>query len=260
MSPSILLSGVRFVVLCGFSFLSAGSSFAQNAVEARNHEILATGLTPVFPPGFSCEGISSPFGSSTRHDGSYRRGDRNSGLHGGLDISLKEGTPLLAVAAGEVIAKGEGGRLEGIFLWTRHSPEDTGLPFWTFAKYQHLSALPLLSVGDPLAAGQIVAPSGSTGTAGGHYGAGGYAHLHLTTFYAPSPKFSILGAFHSMVKGQDSEMGDPMILYLREIPDPKHAHALPADKKLISTPVMGSDRVIYPLGSKTIWPVSCSRN
>jgi len=49
-----------------------------------------------------------------------------------------EGTPLLAIAAGEVIASGEGGRLEGFFIWLRHSPDDTDLPFWTYSKYQHL--------------------------------------------------------------------------------------------------------------------------
>jgi hypothetical protein len=47
-----------------------------------------------FPAGFECEPVSSPFGSRTRYDGSPRRGDRNSALHGGIDISFYNSTRL----------------------------------------------------------------------------------------------------------------------------------------------------------------------
>ncbi|MBI2087691.1 MAG: hypothetical protein HYT78_02995, partial [Deltaproteobacteria bacterium] len=37
------------------------------------------------------------------------------GYHGGIDVSLAEGTPLLALAAGTVVSKGEGGQMEVIY-------------------------------------------------------------------------------------------------------------------------------------------------
>jgi len=223
-------------------------------VERREAVIEATGLTPVFPAGFACEPVSSPYGSPTRYDGSRRRMDRNGGLHGGMDLTLAEGTPLLAIANGEVIAKGEGGQLEGIFLWLRIAPEDSGLPFWTFAKYQHLSALPTLEVGARVTAGQVVALSGGTGTAGGHYGAAGYPHLHLSAHYGHSGEFAVLGMFRSMVKGSGAVSGDPLRLYLP-------GGEAPADtaSRAVAVPVIGPDGAAVPAGSQVVWPVACRR-
>lgn len=91
------------------------SALSSDGVERRDGTITATGLTVVFPSGFACAPIAPSFASPSRYDGSHRRGDRFGELHGGMDLSLTEGTPLLAVAAGEVIALGEGGMLEGVF-------------------------------------------------------------------------------------------------------------------------------------------------
>jgi murein DD-endopeptidase MepM/ murein hydrolase activator NlpD len=221
-------------------------------VERREAVIEATGLSPVFQEGFACEPVSSPYGSPTRYDGSLRRMDRNGGLHGGMDITLPDGTPLLAVANGEVIAKGEGGLLEGIFLWLRIAPKDSGLPLWTFAKYQHLSALPTLEIGARVTAGQVVALSGGTGTAGGHYGAAGYSHLHLSTYFGPSGDFAVMGIFQSMVKGAGAVSSDPLRLYLP-------GGELPADtsSRAVPVPIVRPDGTAIPAGSKTVWPVAC---
>jgi murein DD-endopeptidase MepM/ murein hydrolase activator NlpD len=104
----------RLLSLLLMFLLLSGHSQAQ--IERRDHKIIPSGLSVAFPEGYDCQPISSPFASPMRYDGSSRRGDRNQGLHGGMDISLKTGTPLLAVAGGKVIAVGEGGRLEGIYL------------------------------------------------------------------------------------------------------------------------------------------------
>ncbi len=236
----------------GKRFSGGAGSAGSGMVDGREANIEATGLTPAFPAGLTCEPISSPYGAPTRYDGSLRRMDRNGGLHGGMDLTLKEGTPLLAVAAGEVIAKGEGGMLEGLYLWLRIAPQDSGLPFWTFAKYQHLSAPPALEVGARVAAGQAIALSGSSGTAGGHYGAAGYAHLHLSTHYGPSGEFSVLGMFGSMVKGAGAEPGDPLRMYL-----PKGV--LPGDgaSRTVAVPGVDDQGVRHPAGSPLVWPVAC---
>ena len=228
-------------------------------VERRDHVIEATGLKPAFPDGVRCEPISSPFGSTSRYDGSNRRDDRNGSRHGGMDISLKEGTPLLAVAAGEVVTAGTGGQLEGIFIWLRHAPEDTGLPFWTFSKYQHLSKVPDLQKGDRVKVGQVVGFSGATGTQGGHYGAGGYPHLHLTTFYGPSEEFEIRGQFASMVSASGSQMGDPMLLFVPDIGSLGQVAEFRDSGRTVAVPVVGPGAAVQPPGARRVWPVACAK-
>jgi len=227
------------------------------AVERRSGDVSATGLKAVFPEEQVCPPIASPFASPYRYDGSSRRDDRFGGLHGGIDITLQEGTPLLAVAGATVIAKGQGGHLEGIFLWLMHAPEDTGLPFWTFTKYQHLSDLPALNEGDRVRVGQEIASSGKTGTVGGHYGAAGYPHLHLSLTAGPSNNFQRIGAFGSMIKARDAVLSDPLILYLPGLQQPTSGAALPADQKSVRIPVVGVDGNVVPIWSKVVWPVVC---
>lgn len=230
---------------------------AQAQVERRDHAITASGLSVAFPSGYACEPIASPFASSSRYDGSARRGDRNGGLHGGMDLSLKTGTPLLAIADGEVIALGEGGALEGIYIWLRHTPEDTGSPYFVFSKYQHLSALPTLKVGDRVKAGKVVGLSGATGTAGKHYGPNGYAHLHLSTFYGPSGEYEIKGMYGSMISAKEARLDDPLMLYLGDLHDVAAVQGLPDERRTVRPAVVGDDGRIHPEGSKTVWPVSC---
>lgn len=232
---------------------------AQAQVERRDHPIVSSGLNVVFPSDYVCEAISSPFASPTRFDGSLRRGERNSGLHGGLDITLESGTPLLAVADGEVIALGEGGALEGVYIWLRHTPTDTGLPWFVFSKYQHLSARPLFNVGDRIKVGSAIGLSGSTGTAGKHYGPGGYPHLHLTTFYGPSGAYEIRGMYQSMVSGKDATMDDPLVLYLDTTADLTAIRERTSEQKSVRPAVVGDDGQIRPAGSRVVWPVSCKK-
>lgn len=244
---------MRFVIL-----LAVMLAFpAQAQVERRDHAITASGLSAAFPGGYACEPVSSRFASPTRYDGSLRRGDRNSGLHGGMDLSLRAGTPLLAIADGEVIALGEGAALEGIYIWLRHTPIDTGTPYFVFSKYQHLSALPTLKVGDRVKAGKVVGLSGATGTAGRQYGPNGYAHLHLSTFYGPSDEYEIKGMYGSMVSGKDARLDDPLILYLEGFHDLSAIRNLPDERKTVRPAVVGDDGRIHPEDRKTVWPVSC---
>ena len=227
-------------------------------VKRLDYEVKATGLAPVFPERYACEPIASGWGSPGRFDDSTRRQDRNGGLHGGLDISMKEGTPLLAVAAGKVIAKGEGGALEGIYLWMQHAPEDTGLPYRAITKYQHLSELPKLNVGDRVAAGQVVARSGMTGTVGRAFGPAGYAHLHVSMFVAPVTESPGQDKSISPVPPKDGKLSDPMLLFLPAGAEYEKAAEFPEAAKRVPVAVVDRNGLIHPAGSKVVWPVYCS--
>ena len=66
--------------------------------------------------------MKSPFASPTRFDGSIRVQWAYHGYHNGFDISAPIGTPLIAIADGEVIHKFTGGRLVGHQIFLRHAP------------------------------------------------------------------------------------------------------------------------------------------
>jgi murein DD-endopeptidase MepM/ murein hydrolase activator NlpD len=218
-----------------------------------DYEVKATGLTPVFPERYTCEPVASAWGSPERFDSSTRLQSRNSGLHGGLDISLPEGTPVLAIAAGIVIAKGAGGTLEGNYLWMQHAPEDSGLPYRAVVKFQHLSELPKLNVGDRVAAGQIVASSGLTGTMGRAFGPAGYSHLHISMFVAPIAEPAV-----AAVPPRDGKLSDPMLLFLPAGADYANAAEFPEAAKRVPVAVTDRSGRLEPAGGKTVWPVYCS--
>lgn len=219
--------------------------------------LFETGLSPVFPPGLSCPPISSPFGSPTRYDNSARSNEFG-GRHNGMDISLEVGTPLLAVADGEVVHAGTGGQLVGNFIWLRLAPEATGLPLYVFARYQHLDRPASLKPGDKVRQGEAVGPSGNTGTTGGHYGAGGYYHLHINLLASPSPDFEIEG---NMPRPKDFIFLDPMGLYapkgLAEISNGLLREMKEAEKALPVSAATADGRIVANR-SKTVWPVACA--
>ena len=223
---------------------------AAEAADGREN-IAPSGLQPVFPAQMRCAPIASPYGSPTRYDGSARPSWAFGGRHGGIDISLAVGTPLLALAAGTVMAKGEVGMLEGIYLWLRHAPADTGLAYWVYAKYQHLDALPTVDIGETVKAGQVVARSGKTGTAGRHYGPGGYPHLHLTTRKSTHGEQSLgpRGAERGLF------LFDPLAIYHDAAAG---AGAATADARAVPIPYAGADGTLNPSGTRVVWPVACA--
>jgi len=84
--------------------------------------LIETRLTPVYPDTADCLEVKSPFASPTRFDGSIRVQWAYHGYHNGFDISAPIGTPLIAIADGEVIHKFTGGRLVGHQIFLRHAP------------------------------------------------------------------------------------------------------------------------------------------
>ncbi len=232
-------------ILCMPAFLPAQ--------QEEGGAIRPSGLQPVFSAKVRCPGVASAFGAQTRYDGSPRPTWSFGGYHGGIDISLPEGTPLLALATGTVASKGEGGMLEGIYLWLRHSPEDTGLAYWVYSKYQHLQSAPELAIDARVTTGQVVAHSGKTGTVGKYYGAAGYPHLHLTTRKSSSGDV-VVGSRGST---QGANLFDPVTIYHETRAKPEPVADSPLPEKGVFIPYVTADGRRWPPDTKVVWPVSC---
>ncbi len=262
-----------FILICIFLALAAGVSVANGDShfpgkrgfikepqeqgkdrEVARQSIRPSGLIPLFQANVVCPEVASPFGSRTRYDGSLRPLSRYGGLHGGIDLTLDEGTPLLAIASGKIISMGTGGQAEGIYLWLQHSPEETGLRFWVYTKYQHLLEAPKHVIGENVQVGQVIGLSGKTGTIGGHYGLQGYPHLHLTTFDSRSDQYERQG---SKIIAEGAHLFDPVAFYIKGLNDPKDIEHLSNDRKTVPISYVAENGFIHPSGSLVVWPVRC---
>lgn len=98
--------------------------------QAIDRGLFETGLSPAFPAQAQCRGIDEGYAISY----AARRGREQ--YHGGIDMPAPWGTPMIAAAAGTVVAKYAGENSpRGIEIVLRHSPEDTGIPLWIYTQY-----------------------------------------------------------------------------------------------------------------------------
>ncbi|RMI45613.1 LysM peptidoglycan-binding domain-containing M23 family metallopeptidase [Streptomyces triticirhizae] len=94
----------------------------------------------------------------------------SSGYHTGADFPVATGTPVVSIAAGEVVTAGSGGSY-GNEVVVRHADGH-------YSQYAHLSSLSV-SVGQSVGAGDQVGLSGATGNVTG-------PHLHFEVRTGPS--------------------------------------------------------------------------
>ncbi|MDA1090528.1 MAG: M23 family metallopeptidase [Proteobacteria bacterium] len=229
---------------------------ASRAIHERTG-LIETGLKPVYPDTAVCLEVKSPFASPTRFDGSERVQWAYHGYHNGFDISAPIGTPLIAIADGEVIHRYTGGQLVGHQIFIRHAPEDTGLPVWVYSKYKHFNKLPDLGVGQRVKMGQFLGPSGDSGTAGGHFPTG-YPHLHLSVYTSTSAEYE---SAENTITPKDVQQVDPVVLFLNKNPPVTNSHAardLPdADKNVVIAYKTAAGKAV-PDSARIIWPVACT--
>jgi murein DD-endopeptidase MepM/ murein hydrolase activator NlpD len=234
--------------------VAAFSPMMAKLEQMRARGFMATGLVAVYPENADCPKGTSDFASPTRSDGSRRSRRFYQGLHGGYDIPAAEGTPLLAIADGTVVHIHEGASIGGLALILQHAPADTGPGVWTYTEYKHLRELPDLDIGQRVAMGQKIALAGKTGTQGGHYGAQGFSHLHLTAFFSKLGEFKI----RRMLVPVEGQWLDPLALFKKSPPlDSPTLSGLPAAEKRVSIPYKTSDGRIVPAGSRVVWPFVC---
>jgi murein DD-endopeptidase MepM/ murein hydrolase activator NlpD len=257
MMPARRVARLGILAVAAMLPLAAEAQRSGGGRSTLGDSLPAPGLSAAFAGGAACAPIASPYGSPTRYDGSSRPSGGAEGAHGGIDLTLAEGTPLRAVAAGRVFASGAGGMMEGVFLWILHLPEATGLGFAFLAKYQHLREPSPLRVGDTVTLGQEVARSGKTGTVGGHYGAFGYPHLHLTV-RALTPESARRAAAGGEIRILgDSVMVDPLTIYVPDLRSPADAAALTPKQKRLTIASVAADGTLRPAEARSVWPVAC---
>lgn len=224
---------------------------------ARQRGLIETGLTPLFPEGARCQGVDEAFAMS------YTRKAGRDASHGGIDIPAAFDVPILAAAAGTIVGifNAEEGLARGRTLVLRHSPEDTGFPFWTYTEYAHLNDMPKQVVGQRVRMGEVIGPTGNSGHSVGKPG-GPPSKLrrpgiHFAVYYAKGPRYAVT---RSYVVPEDGRWMDPNAFYRKTPPyDSEAVKALPEADKFIPIPIMFADGESNPTGSKLIWPYPCKR-
>jgi len=192
-----------------------------------------TGLRPVYPTEVSCPEIDAFFGATVNAFGKPIPFDQYFGTHEGIDITVPEGTEVLAMAPGRVIAK-QKARNGTQVLYLQHLGVDTGYKEFTVSLYEHIQEKTPVKVGDWVQRGQVIAYSGSIGTF--------YPHLHVTIYASPSEWFDIteLSGDRQKITFSKSRWIDPLLflsgtLDISQIPDKKvkiHYQSEKSDAKI----------------------------
>ena len=225
-----------------------GGSGKENVAIQRARGVIETGLYPEFISGARCPEIDS---EKWAIDYSHKRG--RAALHRGVDIPQPRGTPIRAVASGVVVGRFMNeGRKDGIAVVLRHTPEQTGLKYWTYSQYTHLQEMSPLPIGANVKMGAEVGKTSNTGKMGRKIRRDA---VHFAIFYSVHPEWSNDG---SVVTPKDGYFMDPNAFYRRRPPyDSQSMLKLPDDQKAVPVPYMKSDGSSVPTETKRIWPYPC---
>lgn len=166
-------------------------------------------------------------------------------MHGGIDLPAPRGTPVRAIAAGEVVLKAlDDDGAQGIQIWLRHTPDDSGLPVRTYSQYTHLLELPDREIGQRVSMGDVMGQTSKTGISGAEARTGGVQNqrragvmddrrdaLHFAVLYSQSDKYFRGG---SLLLPKDGWWMDPVAIYRKAPPfDSVAMKALPSGQKKI---------------------------
>jgi len=215
--------------------------------------LIETGLRPQFPADTACPGIDDIFAL----DYTFKR-NRES-YHGGIDIPVPWGTPIIAAASGTVVGifAGENSP-RGIEIVIRHSPADTGLPVWVYTAYSHLDVMPPIQVGQQLKIGQLIGPTGNSGISGKKRNRQSNRRpaLHFAAVYAETKQYAV---FRDIVVPINARWLDPLSLYRHSMPiDSTSMKALPDDDKVVAVSIVDQNGIASEEKSTFVWPYRCS--
>lgn len=215
--------------------------------------LFETGIGPTFPKDAFCHGIDEIYAL----DYTDKTGK---GMHGGIDLPTSFGTPMLAVAAGTIVGKFDPDiNARGRTVVIRHSPDDTGLPFWVYTEYAHMDALPTQAVGQRVRMGEVLGPTGNSGLSKGNKSGKTRRRpgIHFAVYYSDSPRFAEVPNY---IVPEHVRWMDSNAFYRLTAPyDTTALRDLPDAEKGVPIPIMFLDGAVSPAGTKRIWPYACKR-
>jgi len=225
-----------------------GGGGAENVMIQKARGVIETGSTPAFLKGANCPEIDS---EKWAIDYSYKRG--KDALHKGIDIPQPRGAPIRAVADGVVVGRFlNDGNKKGIEIMLRHTPQQSGLAFWTYSQYTHLQEMSPLPIGARVKMGDEIGKTSNTGKMGKRVRRDA---LHFAVLYSTHPQWSNDGV---VVTPKDGYFMDPVAFYRLGPPyDSPSLARLPASEKKVPTPYMKPDGAFEPPHVKRIWPYVC---
>jgi murein DD-endopeptidase MepM/ murein hydrolase activator NlpD len=225
-----------------------GGSGDENVAIQKKRGVIETHLKPSFIDNGICPTIDS---EKWAIDYSHKR--KAAALHKGIDIPQPRGTAIRAVADGMVVGKFLNRRnKKGIEIVLRHTPLQTGLPFWTYSQYTHLDEMSSLSIGEEVKIGDEIGKTGNSGKMGRHIRRDA---LHFAILYSTHPQWSNDG---KVVTPKDAYFMDPNAFYQKNAPyDSQSLKKLSDEEKLIPIPYINEKGSFIPLDTKRIWPYSC---
>lgn len=206
-------------------------------------------LSPTFPGGVRCYAIDHVFGEKWK-------GPVDT-LHSGSDIPAPYDEPIHAMADGLVVAKSASTdglrKSRGTLIVLQHSPQDSGLPVWSYTLYAHFSKVPEWEVGQRVRMGEYLGPNGRSGVPGARR----EPHLHLTAYISESPRYAVV---NDTVVPEGGRFVDPVALFRGQMPmDTALMRVLPTEQKVTPIAHRYKGGEIVPPGAKLIWPFLCKK-
>jgi murein DD-endopeptidase MepM/ murein hydrolase activator NlpD len=251
-NPKTGSDGKATEALDDFTICAIGRGRQCDMRPAIARGLFQTGLRPRFPDNTKCRDIDEQWAISYTHK------RPREAYHGGIDMPAPRGTPMIAVAAGTVVAKYLGeDSARGIEIILRHSPADTGIPLWIYTQYGHFAEMPNLDVGQRVRMGENLGPTGNSGIdpRTRKQSTRRRDAIHFAVFFSTSENFVERGDMIIPINGR---WMDPNALYRMVLPlDSSSMKALPAAEKRVPIPVMLDSGEAVPAATKIVWPYRC---
>ncbi|TVO77816.1 peptidoglycan DD-metalloendopeptidase family protein [Sedimenticola selenatireducens] len=229
----------------------------DDVIHQKSRGLFETGLKPIWRDDVICRGIDEWYGKD------YTPVRPKESYHGGIDLPAPFGTPVLAIMDGEVIALYEGKKNpRGIEVVLRHTPEESGLPFYLYSRYTHFDSMPKLIKGQQIKMGEVIGETGNTGVQGCELKGipckrPRRSVTHYDILYSISEKYYDTG---NILVPFEAHWMDPIALYRKQPPFDSHSmRALPEVEKMIAISYKLDSGEYYPADTKMIWPYSCRK-
>lgn len=201
--------------------------------------VFATGLFAAMPAEARCPEIGNGFAAALNRSGRPRKDYATWSLHLGTDFPRPEGTPVLAIADGRVVALGHEatGADPGNFVTVEHPR----LPGGVSSNYVHLSAFNV-DLHQTVMLGQVIGWVGSSGQGVT------YPHLHLNIY---GERLAVVGNrklryrfdYLQVLSGDMSPID----------PAKQRPHG-------VSVAYQDQHGTVHPSSARVIWPFACERS